>query len=92
MAYTRKLKDPAPTLAEFTALMNATQGATLPCRGGTEWFSEDPRLQRRAAELCTPCTIRPACRAFAIAAAQVTGVWGGTTPEDRARLRRKAAA
>jgi WhiB family redox-sensing transcriptional regulator len=71
--------------------MNATINATLPCHGD-EWFSEDPRLQQRAAALCRSCTLLPICRSYAVASGQRTGVWGGTTPLDRKRMRRKAAA
>lgn len=92
MAYPWKLKDPAPFLAEFTALLNAATAATLPCKGGTEWFSEDPRIQRRAAELCRPCTLLMICRTYAIAAGERTGAWGGTTSEARSLLGRKATA
>lgn len=88
----RRLNDPAVRLAEFTALMNADVDATLPCHGGDEWFSENPRLQQRAAELCAACSLLLPCRAYALAAHEKTGVWGGTTPLDRKRIRRKAAA
>jgi hypothetical protein len=91
MSYPRKLKDPAADLAELTALFNASAHATLPCKGGEEWHSEDLRLQRRAAALCQPCTLLQVCRAFALASGATEGVWGGTTPADRRRLRRKAA-
>lgn len=92
MANPRKLKDPAPSLAEFTQLMNATAPGTLPCKGGTEWFSDDPRIQQRAAELCRPCALLLVCRTYAMAAGERTGVWGGTIPQDRILLRRKEAA
>lgn len=94
MADPRRLKDPRPaaSLADFTALMNATLDATIPCKGGTEWHSDDPRLQRRAAELCEPCVLLPVCRAYAITAGERYGTWGGLTALDRKRLRRKAAA
>jgi WhiB family redox-sensing transcriptional regulator len=92
MAEPRTLKDPAATLAEFTALMNSSTHATLPCAGGDEWWSEDPRLQARAATLCRACDLQPVCRSYALAAGEKAGVWGGTTPLDRKRLRRKAAA
>ena len=91
-AQPRKLKDAAASLSEFTALLNADLHATLPCRGGSEWFSSDPQLQHRAAELCQACTLLEVCRAYALAAEIKEGVWGGTTPLDRKRLRRRNAA
>jgi hypothetical protein len=94
MADPRKLKDPAVGLAEFTALMSAiSPNATLPCNGGAEeWWSDDPRLQRRAAELCRACSLVHACRAYAIAAGEIRGVWGATTPAQRRSMRRRASA
>lgn len=74
--------------------MNATANAALPCRGGAEewWSDDDTRLQRRAAELCRACSLVDVCKAYALAAREVKGVWGGTTPLDHKRMRRKAAA
>ena len=95
MADPRKLKDPVVGLAEFTALMSAVSpDATLPCNGGgaEEWWSDDPRLQRRAAELCLACSLVQACRAYSLAAGEIKGVWGGTTPAQRRQLRRRTAA
>jgi hypothetical protein len=92
MAEPRKLKDPAADLAEFTALFNARSQAVLPCNGGAEeWWSNNPRLQARAATLCLACSLLLPCRAYALAAGEKAGVWGGMTPLDRKRLRRHAA-
>lgn len=94
MGRPRKLKDPRPaaSLDSFTALMNATLQATLPCRGGTEWWSDDPMLQARAAALCRACQLLDPCLVYSLAAGERKGVWGGTTPLDRKRFRHKAAA
>lgn len=91
MAEPRRHKDPAASLTEFTALMNSTVHATLPCNRGDEWFSENPRHQQRAAALCGGCALLQVCRSYALAAGEKEGVWGGTTPLDRKRKRRKAA-
>jgi WhiB family redox-sensing transcriptional regulator len=72
--------------------MTATLDATIPCKGGDEWHSDDTRLQRRAADLCRACSLLDACARYAIASNEPTGVWGGLTPRDRAKLRRKSAA
>ena len=93
MAHQRVLRDPAASLAEFTALMNSTGHATLPCGdGGDEWWAEDAKLQQRAAALCQACTLLAVCRRYALAAGERSGVWGGTTELDRKRLRRGNAA
>jgi WhiB family redox-sensing transcriptional regulator len=94
MADPRKLKDPRPTasLSQFTALMNATIQATLPCNSGQEWWSEDQRLMARAAALCGACSLLVPCRAYALAANEPTGVWGGLTPAQRRQFRRRRKA
>ena len=38
-----------------------------------------------------PCPVREEGREFAITTGQNQGVWGGTSPEDRARIRRERA-
>lgn len=96
MARPRRLKDPRPaaSLADFTALMTATLDVTLPCGDGTaeEWTSEDPRLLARAAELCQACVLIGPCRSYSLASGERHGTWGGLTPADRKRIRRKKAA
>ena len=49
----------------------------------------DPLLQAEAAKLvCRDCDVRRACLQFALETNQDTGVWGGTTEEERKALRR----
>ena len=45
-----------------------------------------------AKTVCARCEVRNECLAFALATGQVYGIWGGTSPEDRAVLRKKARA
>jgi WhiB family transcriptional regulator, redox-sensing transcriptional regulator len=45
-----------------------------------------------AKTVCARCEVRSECLAFALATWQPYGVWGGTSPEERARLRKKAQA
>jgi len=45
-----------------------------------------------AKTVCARCDVRSECLAFALATWQPYGVWGGTSPEERARLRKKARA
>jgi WhiB family redox-sensing transcriptional regulator len=45
-----------------------------------------------AKTVCARCEVRIECLAFALATWQPCGVWGGTSPEERTRLRNKARA
>ncbi|MDN4173948.1 WhiB family transcriptional regulator [Nocardioides sp. SOB77] len=42
----------------------------------------------RALDVCKPCPFRRACLAYALTH-DVSGVWGGTTENERARIRRQ---
>ena len=42
-----------------------------------------------AKALCLGCDVRGLCLQYALETNQVTGVWGGTTEEERKALRRK---
>lgn len=49
-----------------------------------------PLAQAEAAKgLCLGCPVRQLCLQYALETNQVTGVWGGTTEEERRSLRRK---
>lgn len=41
-----------------------------------------------ARQVCLGCTVREPCLSWAVASGQDAGVWGGTTEEERRRLRR----
>ena len=43
----------------------------------------------RAKKICAGCAVRQECLEFALSHDQVYGIWGGTTPEDRQRDRRR---
>lgn len=71
------------------------------CREGAEdlFFGpeREPASARRererdAARVCQLCPVRDQCRLHALALPEVYGVWGGTTEEDRLRVRRGAAS
>ena len=42
---------------------------------------------RRAKELCKGCPVRAECAEYAIAAIEPFGIWGGTTPRERVKIR-----
>jgi WhiB family redox-sensing transcriptional regulator len=41
-----------------------------------------------AQRLCSGCAVRSECLEFALATNQDAGIWGGTTEEERRKLRR----
>ncbi|MGI9032453.1 MAG: WhiB family transcriptional regulator [Acidimicrobiales bacterium] len=40
-----------------------------------------------AKQLCGPCLVREECLQFALKTNQESGIWGGTTEDERRRLR-----
>ena len=42
----------------------------------------------QAKAVCEACPVRAACLQFALETKQVDGIWGGTTEDERRRLRR----
>jgi WhiB family transcriptional regulator, redox-sensing transcriptional regulator len=44
----------------------------------------------KAKAICNDCWIKNKCLSFAMENKEREGIWGGTTPADRKRLRRKA--
>ena len=45
----------------------------------------------RACQICAGCPVRRQCLEFALETGEMEGIWGGTTPDERIRARRKAA-
>jgi WhiB family redox-sensing transcriptional regulator len=65
------------------------------------WFPERGRIAAAARRICGTCPVRAQCLDYALSGADTwhgisTGIWGGTTPRERAAMRRawanKAAA
>lgn len=48
-----------------------------------------PALIEKAKEVCATCPVSAACLEYAFETNQVSGIWGGTTEEERRSLRRK---
>lgn len=46
----------------------------------------------RARQICARCLVRQECFDFAMRTGEMDGIWGGTTPEERIRIRREQAA
>lgn len=58
-----------------------------------EWFTgpHEPGDTRRAIDVCTTCPVKEPCleTALSIEVSADLGIWGGTTPATRHRMRRK---
>jgi WhiB family redox-sensing transcriptional regulator len=46
---------------------------------------------RMARAICAGCPVRSDCTSFALDNREITGIWGGTTDEERKKLRRARA-
>ena len=60
-------------------------------RSSEEFFlaGDDLEGMRRAQAICAECPVQDECLEFALATNQSLGIWGGTTPNERRRLRRE---
>lgn len=78
---------PSHALTEWRTLSTAldNSSAPIPCQGtrSADWQSSAPRLVDFATRACLDCPAMQACGAYAIAAGEVSGVWGGLTPAER---------
>lgn len=63
----------------------------IPCRGadGNRWITGTPKDNWYAQAHCEKCPARIACASYAVDANEPAGVWGGTTPTERAGLARQ---
>jgi len=51
-------------------------------------YQEDLEQIKRAKAICSNCWIEKDCLKFAMKTKQRYGIWGGTTPNERKRLRK----
>jgi WhiB family redox-sensing transcriptional regulator len=51
------------------------------------WEEGNRVLVADAKSICARCAVRPACLDWAVTTGQAEGVWGGSTPKERRRLR-----
>lgn len=84
--------------AKWDELHNAIDEAPvrIACRESDPdaWFPdfENPKGGWRyssAKKLCEKCPVRNLCLEYALINDEVDGLWGGMTPKERAKLRRK---
>jgi WhiB family redox-sensing transcriptional regulator len=64
------------------------------CRGtDTEiFFPANAEEEAEALSICATCPVRAQCLDYAVRNRETYGIWGGTTPEQRRRMRRERAA
>ncbi|NKR30066.1 WhiB family transcriptional regulator [Rhodococcus hoagii] len=66
-----------------------------PCKTAPDLFFPE-KLETRKADkamrMCMGCPVRADCLDHAIAQREEHGIWGGTTPAERDRLRRSRTA
>ncbi|GAA3172702.1 transcriptional regulator WhiB2 [Blastococcus jejuensis] len=81
---------PPEALTEWRHLAVALEEAgTVPCRGSDPeaWWPDRKHLDapstRLAVHGCWRCPAREPCLAYAVAAGEREGVWGGMLPEER---------
>ena len=56
------------------------------------WFSDEPDAIRRAKAVCRACPVNAECLSFALKTGPHDGIWAGTSPYERRRLRRVMAS
>lgn len=64
-------------------------GALCKSRDPDVWFPGRGESFAEAKAVCRACPVRVPCLEWAIQAGERTGVWGGTSPDERARLRQQ---
>lgn len=79
------LELPAPSGGLLLPLL---PGALCKGRDPGLWFPAPGGSMERAKAVCRACPARARCLDWALAANERDGVWGGASPEERARLRR----
>ena len=58
------------------------------CRDSDPGLFFDKNFVREAKEVCARCGVRETCLEHALAVPEQEGVWGGTTPGRRERIRK----
>lgn len=77
--------------ADFLQLPDFLDGVTPPCREvDPEIFFPLPNATGNEAKaVCRRCPVQDGCAQWAIDTGQRYGVWGGLSPEDREKLRKR---
>lgn len=79
------------TSPEFGEPLTWRDDAACRARPDVDFFPypEDVQAISRAKEVCAICPVSEECLLYAISTRQGDGLWGGHTPKERAKLRRK---
>lgn len=67
------------------ACLSADPDLFFPIATGGAAVSQVTQAQR----ICAGCGVRQQCLEFAMQTGETYGIWGGTTPEERVRVRRR---
>ncbi len=59
--------------------------------GGDWWFPEKGGQAKEAQQVCAKCPVQEECLQTALANHEPYGIWGSSSPRDRARMRRRVA-
>lgn len=85
------IEDGVPEAADEAAGDWRIRAACLP-HGSELFFPVRPQFRAgeiaRAKAICRPCPVREECLRAAMDGREKIGIWGGFTPEERARLQR----
>ena len=79
------------TFPELTEPLTWRDGSACRERPDVDFFPfpEDVQAISRAKDVCVICPVAEECLMYAIETRQADGVWGGHTPKERTKLRRK---
>ena len=64
------------------------------CRTNPDLFFPETRERAKSAQavrICMTCPVRTPCRDHALRKPERVGIWGGTTPAERSRMRRQGS-
>jgi WhiB family transcriptional regulator, redox-sensing transcriptional regulator len=67
------------------ACLTADPDLFFPIAGG----APSARQEAKALRICAHCPVRQECLDFAVRTGETHGIWGGTTADERIRVRRK---
>jgi WhiB family redox-sensing transcriptional regulator len=56
------------------------------------FFPDHGQHGKQAKDICAACPVLDACLAYALRQPKLEGVWGGTSKQDRERIRREQRA
>lgn len=61
------------------------------CKGHdpAPWFPQTGQSAEPGKTLCGTCPAQPSCLGWALAKREQLGIWGGTTPDERAEILRQ---